>query len=51
MDQYTDTVLTCEAIVRKKNGAHSLKRALPGTRENNTNPLFPTMQMDKKNIK
>lgn len=28
MDQYTDTVLTCEAIVRKKNGAHSSKRVL-----------------------
>ena len=28
MDQYTDTVLTCEAIVRKKNGAQSLKRVL-----------------------
>ena len=28
MDQYTDTVLTCEAIVRKKNGARSLTGVL-----------------------
>ena len=27
------------------------KESCPWTRENNTNPLFPTMQMDKKNIK